>query len=326
MDHESALGDRADLPIGVLSAFRTRISESNRTLGEDTDYRHCPCLQRRYCPQNNSLRNLPRKERAQYCHIPACFCGCTYCVDSPTLRTNLFPQAEAYGMTPVLTRDMPGVQCLNYGDVCYDNQRLEGYQIVTRNLQLMYQADPGRYSYSIRVPTSDGSGKTVKQRVFESKNGWGSDSEDDSPPFESVLNFDDVARSNSDELILQPTKIRRLNGYEPLSAEEFPSVHLGSFKDLEGITRVSTFSLVIFFVLDFSVIFETLFLTLSVFRFAYFLPSMSSYTMSWILVSNLPISNVTTKVIESCLAMPFTYLKLPYIDSYDQKSILIRKN
>ena len=240
MDHESALGDRADLPVGVLSELRRRISDSNRALGEETDFRHCPCLQRRYCPQNNHLKNLPRKERFQYRQIPACFCVCTYCLDSPTLRTKMFPQSEAYGMTPVLTVDTPSVNRFNYGDVCYDNQRLEGFQIVTRNLQLMYSADSGRYSYAIRVPCSDGSGKTVKQKVFESKSGWGSDSEEESPFSESVLDFDTVARSNLDELVLQPTKVRRLNGYSPLSVEEFPSIRLGSFKDsTNDLTRVS---------------------------------------------------------------------------------------
>ena len=240
MDHESALGDRADLPVGVLSELRRRISDSNRALGEETDFRHCPCLQRRYCPQNNHLKNLPRKERFQYRQIPVCFCACTYCLDSPTLRTKMFPQSEAYGMTPVLTADTPSVNRFNYGDVCYDNQRLEGFQIVTRNLQLMYSADSGRYSYAIRVPCSDGSGKTVKQKVFESKSGWGSDSEEESPFSESVLDFDTVARSNLDELVLQPTKVRRLNGYSPLSVEEFPSIRLGSFKDsTNDLTRVS---------------------------------------------------------------------------------------
>jgi hypothetical protein len=239
LDHESALGDRADLPIGVLGGLRQRVSDSERELGEDADFRHCPCVQRRFCPQNNTVKNLPRRERSQYLQVPVCYCECAYCIDSPTLRTNLFPQSEAYGMTPVLISDTPGVNRLNYGDTCYDNQRLEGFQIVTRNLQLMYQTDPGRHTYAIRVPCSDGSGKTVKQKVFESKSGWGSDSEEESSLFESVLNFDDVARSNLDELVLQPTKVRRLNGYKPLSAEEFPSVRLGSFKDVNGLTRVS---------------------------------------------------------------------------------------
>ena len=240
LDHESALSDRADLPVGVLGELRQRISTSERELGENADFRHCPCVQRRYCPQANTLKNLPRKERFQYRQVPECFCVCAYCIDSPSLRTKLFPQSEAYGMTPVLTADTPGVNRLNYGDICYDNQRLEGLQIVTRNLQLMYQVDPGRHSYAIRVPYSDGSGKTFKQRVFESKSGWGSDSDDEPSSFESVLDYDAVARSNFDDLVLQPTKVRRLNGYKALSAEEFPSVRLGSFKDtVTNITRVS---------------------------------------------------------------------------------------
>ena len=197
-------------------------------------------MQRRFCPQNNTVKNLPRKERSQYRQVPTCYCVCTYCTDSPTLRTKLFPQVEAYGMIPVLTADTPGMNRFHYGDVCYDNQRLEGFQIVTRNLQLMYQADSGRYSYAIRVPSSDGSGKTFKQRVFESKSGWGSDSEDEPSHFESVLDFDAVARSNLDELALNPTKVRRLNGYSTLSVEEFPSIRLSSFKDTANdITRVS---------------------------------------------------------------------------------------
>ena len=160
LDHESALGDRADLPIGVLSELRQRVSESDRELGKDAGFRHCPCVHRRFCPQENSVKNLPRKERFQYTHVPECYCVCAYCEDSPTLRTKLFPQTEAYGMTPVLTADTPGINRFHYGDVCYDNQRLEGFQIVTRNLQQMYQADSGQHSYAIRVPSSDGSGKS----------------------------------------------------------------------------------------------------------------------------------------------------------------------
>ena len=78
----------------------------------------------------------------------------------------------------MLQADIPGVKCHNYGDICYDNQRQEGLQIVSRNAQLLYVSDYGRYSYAIRIPCPDGSGRTVKQKVFQSKSGWGSDSED----------------------------------------------------------------------------------------------------------------------------------------------------
>ena len=131
----------------------------------------------------------------------------------------------------MLQADIPGVKCHNYGDICYDNQRQEGLQIVSRNAQLLYASDYGRYSYAIRIPRPDGSGRTVKQKVFQSKSGWGSDSENESTPHESVLDFDAVANSNFDELILQPTKIRRLNGNQVLTVLEYPSVRIGSFVD-----------------------------------------------------------------------------------------------
>ena len=140
----------------------------------------------------------------------------------------------------MLQADIPNVKCQDYGDICYDNQRRESLQVVTRNVQLMYGSDPGRYTYAIRVPSADNSGRFIKQKVFQSKTGWGSDSEDDSAPRESVLVYDDVARSNLDELILQPTKIRRLNGSRVLTPTEYPSIHMGSFVDsVSDITRVS---------------------------------------------------------------------------------------
>ena len=237
-EHESALCSRADLTLGVLSDFRRRISDSRYQL-RNLDFQTCICVNRRYCPTGNSVQSLARKERSVYVDVPPCKCGCTYCTDSPTLRAKLFPQLEAYGETPVLRSNIPGVNCHNYGDICYDNQRLEGLQIASRNVQLKYGSDYERYSYAIRVPTSDCSGKTVKQKVFQSKSGWGSESEDDSPPAESVLDYDSVIRSNYEELCLQPIKIRRLNGTQELTPAEYPSIRIGSFVDVNHITRVS---------------------------------------------------------------------------------------
>ena len=197
-------------------------------------------MNRRYCPVNNSTRNVSRKERVQYADVPPCNCGCTYCIDSASLRSHLFPQSEAYGLTPVLKSDIPGVHRHSYGDVCYDNQRHEGLQIAARNIQKQYGSDYDRYSYAIRVPSSDYSGHTVKQKVFQSKSGWGSESEDDIIPFEHLLDYDSVMRANEDELCLQPTKIRRLNGIQTFTPTEYPSVRIGSFVDsVSEITRVS---------------------------------------------------------------------------------------
>jgi hypothetical protein len=195
---------------------------------------------RRYCPGNNSASNVSRKERAQYVDVPPCNCSCTYCIDSPSLRSNLFPQLEGYGLTPVLQFDIPGVHRHSYGDVCYDNQRLEGLQIAARNIQKQYGQDYDRYSYAICVPSSDYSGHTVKQKVFQSKTGWGSESEDDTVPFEHLFDYDSVMRANDDELYLQPTKIRRLNGIQTFTPTEYPTVRIGSFVDsVSELTRVS---------------------------------------------------------------------------------------
>ena len=80
-EHESALCYRADLPLGCLSEFRQRISDSRRQLRYTTDFRNCIWVSRRYCPSNNTTLNLNRKERKSYTEVPSCFCGCTYCVD-----------------------------------------------------------------------------------------------------------------------------------------------------------------------------------------------------------------------------------------------------